>query len=104
MNIKRLYFIEHRVGNTVSKSNGVTFEVAVPAVVDNATRFIEQLNSDMQLINKDINLITSCGQQFIERHLQQFQLIGFSNDINALPSDIGARQLPLMQLPRSVGP
>ncbi len=28
---ERLYFVEHRVGNTVAKSNGVTFEGAVPA-------------------------------------------------------------------------
>jgi succinyl-CoA synthetase beta subunit len=28
---ERLYFIEHRVGNTMSKSQGVTFEAAVPA-------------------------------------------------------------------------
>lgn len=28
---ERLYFVEHRVGNTVSKSNGVTFEAAVKA-------------------------------------------------------------------------
>ncbi|MGI9211058.1 MAG: hypothetical protein ACR2HF_01180 [Methylococcaceae bacterium] len=49
-------------------------------VIDNATRFIEQLNEDMQLISKDINIITSSGQKFIERHLSQFQLIGFSNE------------------------
>src|SRR5919197_4158234 len=28
---ERLYFAEHRVGNTVAKANGVTFEGAVPA-------------------------------------------------------------------------
>src|SRR3954467_9377651 len=28
---ERLYFAEHRVGNHVSKSNGVTFEAGVPA-------------------------------------------------------------------------
>ena len=28
---ERLYFAEHRVGNTVAKANGVTFEAAVPA-------------------------------------------------------------------------
>ncbi len=28
---ERLYFAEHRVGNTVTKSNGVTFEAGVPA-------------------------------------------------------------------------
>jgi succinyl-CoA synthetase beta subunit len=28
---ERLYFVEHRVGNTVAKANGVTFEAAVPA-------------------------------------------------------------------------
>src|SRR6478609_6731618 len=28
---ERLYFVEHRVGNVVSKANGVTFEAGVPA-------------------------------------------------------------------------
>jgi succinyl-CoA synthetase beta subunit len=28
---ERLYFVEHKVGNNVAKSNGVTFEAAVPA-------------------------------------------------------------------------
>jgi succinyl-CoA synthetase beta subunit len=28
---ERLYFVEHRVGNTVAKANGVTYEGAVPA-------------------------------------------------------------------------
>jgi hypothetical protein len=28
---ERLYFVEHRVGNTVAKANGVTFEGVVPA-------------------------------------------------------------------------
>lgn len=55
-------------------------------LIDNATRFIEQLNNDMQLISKDINLITTSGQQFIERHLQQFQLIGFSEQTTKLLS------------------
>jgi hypothetical protein len=38
----------------------------------------------MQLISKDINLITTSGQKFIERHLEQFQLIGFSENTTAL--------------------
>lgn len=53
-------------------------------IIDNATRFIVQLNDDMQLISKDINLITSSGQHFIQRHLEQFQLIGMSRDTKAL--------------------
>jgi len=28
---ERLYFVEHHVGNTMAKANGVTFEAAVPA-------------------------------------------------------------------------
>ena len=28
---ERLYFVEHRHGNTVAKANGVTFEGGVPA-------------------------------------------------------------------------
>jgi len=55
-------------------------------IIDNATRFIEQLNDDMQHISKDINLITSSGQNFIQRHLEQFQLIGFSEQTTKLLS------------------
>ena len=65
-------------------SNAVDEKLA--GIIRNATRFIEQLNDDMQLISKDINLITSSGQKFIERHLEQFQLIGFSEQTTALLS------------------
>lgn len=58
-------------------------------IIDNATRFLVQLNDDMQLISKDINLITSSGQNFIQRHLEQFQLIGFSESTTALLNDSG---------------
>jgi len=53
-------------------------------IIDNATRFIVQVNDDMQLISKDINLITTSGQNFIQRHLEQFQLIGLSVETTAL--------------------
>lgn len=53
-------------------------------IIDNATRFLVQLNDDMQIISKDINLITSSGQNFIQRHLEQFQLIGMSAETTAL--------------------
>src|SRR5918997_4093848 len=42
---ERLYFVEHRVGPTVAKANGVTFEGAVPAEhevyfsISDSTRF-----------------------------------------------------------------
>jgi hypothetical protein len=52
--------------------------------IDNATRFIVQLNDDMQLISKNINSITESGQDFIQRHLEQFQLIGMSSNMTAL--------------------
>jgi esterase/lipase len=52
-------------------------------IIDNATRFIVQLNDDMQIISKDINLITTSGQDFIQRHLEQFQLIGMSGETTA---------------------
>jgi hypothetical protein len=66
-------------------SNAV--EVKLVGVIRNATQFIEQLNDDMQLISKDINLITSSGQKFIERHLEQFQLIGFNEQSTPLLSN-----------------
>ncbi len=73
-----------RESNKNILSNAVDEKLA--GIIKNATRFIEQLNDDMQLISKDINLITSSGQKFIERHLEQFQLIGFSEQTTALLS------------------
>ena len=66
-------------------------------IIDNALRFIDQLNVDIQHISKDINLITSSGQGFIERHLSQFQVIGFSDDaIRKLTGGGHTENLPLL--------
>ena len=74
--------------STMSESSKDVLRGAVDkklaGIIDNATRFLEQLNDDMQIIGKDINLITSSGQHFIQRHLEQFQLIGMSRDTKAL--------------------
>lgn len=61
-------------------------EASLASIIQNAKRFIEQLNDDMHLISKDINLITSSGQSFIQRHLEQFQLISFSNESQVFQS------------------
>jgi hypothetical protein len=73
-------------------SNAVDAKLA--GVIRNATQFIEQLNDDMQLISKDINLITSSGQKFIERHLEQFQLIGFNDQTAVLLGNEDLSQKP----------
>lgn len=52
-------------------------------VINNASRFIDQINDDMQLISKDINLITMGGQKFIEHHLEGFKLINHSQENKA---------------------
>lgn len=68
-------------------------EKKVVGIMDSATRFIEQLNDDMQLISKDINLITTSGQNFIQRHLEQFQLIGISEQTTELLSQDNPKML-----------
>jgi hypothetical protein len=72
----------------LSESDKLILSSGVSAIlassINEAKRFIEQLNDDMQLISKDINLITSSGQNFIQRHLEQFQLIGLSGDTTNL--------------------
>ena len=62
--------------------NGVAEKLA--GTIRNAIRFIEQINDDIRDIKNDISLITSSGQKFIERHLDQFKLIGFSEQTTAL--------------------
>jgi len=50
--------------------------------IRDATKFIQQLNDDMAFLNKDINLITSNGQDFIQRHLAQFKTIDLPQETN----------------------
>jgi len=54
-------------------SSGVA-EILSTTIRD-ATKFIQQLNDDMAFLNNDINLITSNGQDFIQRHLEHFKTI-----------------------------
>jgi hypothetical protein len=49
--------------------------------IRDATQFIQQLNDDMAFLNKDINLITSNGQEFIQRHLEHFKTIDLPSEI-----------------------
>jgi len=53
-------------------------------IIRNATNFIDQINNAIQAISNDLNLITSNGQVFIQRHLEQFQLTGLSGEALAL--------------------
>lgn len=80
--------LEKIEGTTLSEGSKNILINAVDAnlasIINNAKRFLEQLSDDMQLISKDINLITTSGQEFIQRHLEQFQLINFSEGTQAL--------------------
>jgi hypothetical protein len=59
-------------------SKGVDETLA--SIIRNASRFLDQLSADISLINKDINLITASGQDFIQRHLEEFKLITLPSD------------------------
>ena len=49
-------------------------------IIKAAENFINELNDDFRSINKNIDLLTQSGQRFIERHLAQFQTLGFSDE------------------------
>lgn len=59
-------------------SRGVDESLA--SIIRNASRFLDQLSTDISLINQDINIITTSGQQFIQRHLEEFKLITLSGE------------------------
>ena len=65
-------------------SRGVDESLA--SIIKNASRFLDQLSTDISLINQDINIITTSGQQFIQRHLEEFKLITLSNDQDSTKS------------------
>jgi hypothetical protein len=49
-------------------------------IIDTAHNFLLELSYDIKLLNQNIDLLTSSGQQFIERHLSQFHSLGFSKE------------------------
>ena len=49
-------------------------------IIDVARNFLNELNDDIRSINKNISLLADSGQKFIERHLTQFQALGFSDE------------------------
>lgn len=44
-------------------------------VIDTAQNFLLELNEDIKLLNKSINLLAESGQKFIEKHLDNFHQI-----------------------------
>lgn len=49
-------------------------------IIDTAHNFLLELNNDIRSLNKNIDLLTSSGQKFIERHLDQFNALGFAQE------------------------
>jgi hypothetical protein len=49
-------------------------------IIDTAHNFLLELNNDIRSLNKNIDLLTSSGQKFIERHLDQFNSLGLDQE------------------------
>lgn len=49
-------------------------------IIDTASYFLQELNSDIKSLNQNIDMLTNSGQKFIERHLEQFHSLGFSQE------------------------
>lgn len=58
-------------------------ELKLVSVIDNSAKFLEELNIDIQMMNKNIDRLTSEGQSFIKDQLKQFKL-NSPNDVNIL--------------------
>lgn len=58
-------------------------ELKLVSVIDNSAKFLEELNIDIQMMNKNIDRLTSEGQSFINDQLKQFKL-NSPNDVNIL--------------------
>lgn len=48
-------------------------------IIDTANNFLAELSNDIRLINHNITLLSSSGQSFIQRHLEQFHVLGFGD-------------------------
>ncbi|MCY1551372.1 hypothetical protein D9M68_876970 [compost metagenome] len=44
-------------------------------IIITAQKFLEELNNDIAVLNKSINLLTEQGQTFIESHLEKFHVV-----------------------------
>src|SRR6201984_1137550 len=94
---ERLYFVEHRVGNTVAKANGVTFEAAVPAEhevyfsITDSTRF-----------RAPTMTLTHCGGMDIEEIDRAFVARVPCDPLTGLKAFVVANALSEIGAPREV--
>lgn len=49
-------------------------------IINNSKIFITELTEDLRSVNKSIDILALNGQKFIENHLQQFHVLGFSQE------------------------
>ncbi|SDE29267.1 hypothetical protein [Desulfuromonas thiophila] len=50
-------------------------DIRLANIISTAQNFLVELNNDITVLNKSINLLTEQGQTFIESHLQQFHVV-----------------------------
>jgi hypothetical protein len=74
--------IEKQFGeNEMAKTILITaIDKRLANVIDTASYFLQELNSDIKSLNQNIDMLASSGQKFIERHLEQFHSLGFSQE------------------------
>ncbi|MFW6026885.1 MAG: hypothetical protein ACOCRX_11135 [Candidatus Woesearchaeota archaeon] len=70
-------------------------------VINAASRFIDELNSDIRQLNNRINLLAESGQSFIENHLNRLQEVSVSDNqiidiINSDAVNINAKDVELI--------
>jgi hypothetical protein len=78
--VEKFQLIETKFMNNdkVKDMLNTAVDLSLANIIKNASLFIDQLNSDIKIINQNIDLLAKNGQKFIENHLQQFNMLTLS--------------------------
>lgn len=83
--VEEIMRIEEKFANNET-AKGILFrsvDIRLANIITTAQNFLIELNNDIAVLNKSINLLTERGQGFIEQHLDKFHVIGTEQFLSA---------------------
>jgi hypothetical protein len=78
--LKRIYR-EFNDKEAAQKILMTAVEKKLAGIIDKANNGLSQLDSDISLLNKNINILTESGQNFIESHLEKFHMLELASEV-----------------------
>jgi DNA-directed RNA polymerase beta' subunit len=83
---EKILLIEERFAAN-EKASGILYnavDASLSNIIKNASNFMDELYSDIKMLNSNIDILAKNGQRFIENHLRQFSVLSPNTIVNQL--------------------